>query len=66
MEVFGGVSGWVEVFGVFWAGRSCFWLVPIGDFDIFRAFGTRRKMSKNVEFCRSRYWGGTFFATLMI
>ena len=68
MEVFGGVSGWVEVFGVFWAGRSRFWLVPIGDFDIFRALATRREMSrnvakcremsKNVEFCRSRYRGG--------
>jgi hypothetical protein len=61
VEVFGGVAGWVEVFGVFG-------LVPIGDFDIFRAFATRRemlrnvekcrKMLKNVEFCRSRYWGG--------
>ena len=52
VEVFGGVSGWVEVFGVFWAGRSRFWLVPIGDFDICRAFATRREMSRNVEKCR--------------
>ena len=52
MEVFGGVLGWVEVFGVFRAGKSPFWLVPISDFDIFCAFATRREMSRNVEKCR--------------
>ena len=39
------------VWGV-WAGRNPFWLVPIGDFDIFRALATRRDMSRNVEKCR--------------
>ena len=52
MEVFGGVLGWVEVFGVFWTGRSRFWLVPIGDFDITWGYVTRREMSRNVEKCR--------------
>ena len=52
MEVFGGVLGWVEVLGVFWAGRSRFGLVPIGDFDITLRYATRREMSKNVEKCR--------------
>ena len=42
----------MEVLGVFWAGRSHFWLVPIGDFDIFCAFATRQEMSRNVEKCR--------------
>ena len=51
VEVFGGVSGWLEV-RVFWAGRSRFWLVPIGDFDIFCALATRREMSRNVAKCR--------------
>ena len=37
---------------MYWAGRSRFWLVSIGDFDIFRAFATRREMSRNVEKCR--------------
>ena len=50
----GGVLGWM---GVFWAGKSCFGLAPICDFDITLRYAMRRKMSKNVEFCRSHYWG---------
>ena len=85
MELFR--AGWrcLEVLlVVFGAGWGCFglegahlWLVPIGDFDIFRGFATRREMSRNVEkcrkmssfveFCRSRCWGrGTFLASIPI
>ena len=35
--------------GVFWAGRSHFWLVPIGDFDITRRYAKRREMSSFVK-----------------
>ena len=47
----GGVWGWVEVFGVLWAGRSRFGLVPIGDFVITRRYATRREMARKVEKC---------------
>ena len=65
VEVFGGVSGWTEVFRMFWAGRSSFGLVPIGDFDITRRYATRREMSRNVEFCQSRYWGRTSLSSFV-
>ena len=46
---------------MFWAGRSRFWLVPNGDFDILRAFATHREMSRNVEKCREMSKNSSFF-----
>ena len=55
MEVFGGVLGWVEVFGCFGLGGAVFGWFPSVTSTFFvrlRRVEKCREMSRNVEKCR--------------